>query len=112
MKKLLATTMLAGGLMASPAFAQMSSEDMSCADFVAMDSSGQMEAMKSMAGGMASDAMKSSDMASDAMKSGDMKSGDMASGDMDVTADDVVSACADHPDMMVHDAVEQAKMAK
>ena len=111
MTKLLATTMLAGGLMAAPAFAQMSS-DMSCADFVAMDSSGQMEAMKSMAGGMASDAMKSSDMASDAMKSGDMKSGEMASGEMDVTADDVVGACTDHPDMMVHDAMEQAKMAK
>jgi hypothetical protein len=110
MKKFLATTMLAG-LMASPAFAQMSS-DMSCADFVAMDSSGQMEAMKSMAGGMASDAMKSSDMASDAMKSGDMKAGDMASGEMDVTADDVVSACADHPDMMLHDAMEQVKVAK
>jgi hypothetical protein len=110
MKRLLATTMLAG-LMASPAFAQMSS-DMSCADFVAMDSSGQMEAMESMVGGMASEAMKSSDMASDAMKSGDLKSGEMASGEVEVTADDVISACADHPDMMVHDAVEQAKMAK
>jgi hypothetical protein len=105
MKTLLALTILSGVLVA-PAFAQMSSEDMSCADFTAMDSSGQMAAMDSMGSGMESDAM-----ASDSMKSDDMKSDDMASDDVTVTAESVAEACGEHPDMMVHDAIEQAKMA-
>ena len=111
MRTLLATTMLSS-MLAFPALAQMSWDDMSCPDFVAMDSSGQMEAMGSMASGMVSDSMEAM-KSDDATKSGDaMKFDDaMASGEMAPTAEDVAMAGADHPDMMVHDAVEQAKMA-
>ena len=107
MKTLLATTIFFS-LLAFPAFAQMSMDDMSCADFVAMDSSAQMEAMGSMGSGMESG--ESSDtMASDS-ESEEMKSEDMASGEMEVTAESVAEACADQPDMMVNDAIEKAKM--
>jgi hypothetical protein len=51
------------GVLISPAFAQMSADDMSCADFTAMDSSGQMAAVDKMGG-----TMKSGD--SGAMSSG------------------------------------------
>jgi hypothetical protein len=103
MKTLLATTILVASL-SVPAFAQMA-DDMSCTDFMAMDSSGQMQAMESMAGAMAGDAMMSSE--------GDaMKPDAMADDHMGVTADTVADACADHGDMMVQDAIEQAKMAK
>lgn len=109
MKTLLATTILVASL-SVPAFAQMA-DDMSCTDFMAMDSSGQMQAMESMAGAMAGDAMMSSE-GGDAMKS-DAMAGDAMAGDhMGVTADTVADACADHGDMMVQDAIEQAKMAK
>jgi hypothetical protein len=41
-----------------------------------------------------------------------MKSEDaMKSDDMEATAESVAQTCGDHPDMMVHDAIEQAKMA-
>jgi hypothetical protein len=59
---LLLMTILSGVLI-SPGFAQMSADDMSCADFTAMDSSGQMAAVDKMGG-----AMKSGD--SGAMSSG------------------------------------------
>lgn len=62
MRTLLLMTILSGVLI-SPAFAQMSADDMSCADFTAMDSSGQMAAVDKMGG-----AMKSGD--SGAMSSG------------------------------------------
>ena len=66
---------------------------------------------------MSSDAMSSDDMASGDMAAGDMAAGDMAAGDMaaeeaPLTAEKVAAACTDHPDMIVHDAVEQAKMAR
>jgi hypothetical protein len=61
-RTLLLMTILSGVLI-SPAFAQMSADDMSCADFTAMDSSGQMAAVDKMGG-----AMKSGD--SGAMSSG------------------------------------------
>jgi hypothetical protein len=35
----------------------------------------------------------------------------MAAEEAPLTAEKVAAACTDHPDMMVHDAVEQAKMA-
>ena len=62
MRTLLLMTILSGVLI-SPAFAQMSADDMSCADFTAMDSSGQMAAVDKIGG-----AMKSGD--SGAMSSG------------------------------------------
>ena len=62
MRTLLLMTILSGVLI-SPAFAQMSADDMSCVDFTAMDSSGQMAAVDKMGG-----AMKSGD--SGAMSSG------------------------------------------
>jgi hypothetical protein len=103
MKTLLATTILVGS-MAVPAFAQMA-DDMSCADFMAMDSSGQMAAMESMSGMTAGDKM---------MSEGDkaMKSDAMAEGGMEVTAETVAQGCEGHDDMMVTEVVEQAKMAK
>jgi hypothetical protein len=113
MRILLATTVLSS-MLTFPAMAQMASEGISCADFVAMDSSGQLKTLESMGSGMKSEgamqsegAMKSGDMASDAMKSGDaMESGARASGDpMPPTLDDLAKACADHPDMTVQDAM-------
>ena len=53
MRTLLLMTILSGVLI-SPAFAQMSADDMSCADFTAMDSSGQMAAVDKMGGAMKS----------------------------------------------------------
>jgi hypothetical protein len=102
-RTLLLMTILSGVLI-SPAFAQMSADDMSCGDFTAMDSSGQMAAVDKMGG-----AMKSGDsdaMSSDAMSSGDKASGEMASEMAPVTAESVAAACADHPDMTVHDAMK------
>ncbi len=106
MKTLLATTIVSGMLIA-PAFAM---SDMSCADFTAMDSSGQMAAMDSMSSGMksGSDAMASDANSSDKMASSDS----MGSDKMAVTAESVAQACAGQPDMMVHDAMEKAKMGK
>jgi hypothetical protein len=76
---------------------------MSCADFTAMNSSGQMAAVDKMGG-----AMKSGDsgaMSSDAMSSDDKASGKMASDRAPVTTQSVAAACADHPDMTVHEAM-------
>jgi len=125
MKNLLTTTILAGFLavpVVVPAFAA-SHEAMSCADFMALDSDGQMEAVHAMheaammdddMDDMASDDMKD-DMSDDDMASEDMKDGDdMASDDMmdeEMTDDDMsdtemVSAyCADHPDMTIADSM-------
>jgi hypothetical protein len=121
MKTLFAMTILSGVLV-SPAFAQMSAEDMSCADFTAMDPSAQMAAVSSMesrmeagssSGAMSPDRMESDAMRSeDSMKSEDgMKAHGMASGDKPVTAKSVAAACADHPDMTVHEAMDQGMMA-
>jgi hypothetical protein len=102
-RTLLLMTILSGVLI-SPAFAQMSADHMSCADFTAMDSGGQMAAVDKMVG-----AMKSGDsgaMSSEAMSSQDKASGNkMASDRAPVTAESVAAACADHPDMTVHDAM-------
>jgi hypothetical protein len=101
-RTLLLMTILSGVLI-SPAFAQMSANDMSCADFTAMNSSGQMAAVDKMGR-----AMKSGDsgaMSSDAMSSDDKASGKMASDRAPVTAQSVAAACADHPDMTVHEAM-------
>jgi len=89
MKSILVALALAGSL-AVPGLAQ-AMDDMSCADFTAMDSQGQMDAIASMEGGMAADGM----MAGDAMASDDMT---MA----------VATACTEHPDMMVGEAMKGA----
>lgn len=121
MKKLLTTTILAGFLavpVAVPAFAA-SHGALSCADFMAMDADGQMEAVHAMQEAammdddmddMASDDMKSDEMADDDMKDGDdMASDDMSGDDMmddDMSDVEMVSAyCADHPDMAITDSM-------
>lgn len=86
MKRILLALALAGSA-SLPAFAQsamMSGDTMTCADYTAMDSAGQMKAMEAMDSGMSAD---------DQMKSGEM----------------LVTACKDHPDMMVGDAMKMAK---
>lgn len=129
MNKLLATTLLASFL-AVPAFADSSAHDMTCGDYMAMDSGGQMGAVASMSDNMAadnmsadsmasddmaSDAMSSDDMASDAMSSDAMASEDMASDDMassdTAMSQKVADACADNPDMMVGDAMDSEMMS-
>ena len=113
MKKFLLASVMTAAF-AAPAFA----DDMSCADFMAMDADAQMKAVGMMAGDdmmaedMAGDDMKSDDMAADDLKSDDMASDDMAGDDMmaeDVTVDAVVAACGDDGAMMVEDAVMKAK---
>lgn len=106
MKKLLVTSFLAS-ILAFPAFAQMSSDDTTCADFIAMDASAQMEALTPPA----SDAMAPDAMASDKMADDKMAADPMAS-DMMATGESVAAVCADHPDMMLQDAMKQAMMAK
>jgi hypothetical protein len=100
MRALLAIT-LVSGVLAAPAFAQMSAGDMSCADFGAMDSSGQMAA----AGAMGS--MESGAMASGGMMSADTTSGSSA-GNMAPNIQTITTACDGHPDMMVRDAMKEA----
>lgn len=122
MKTFLMTTVFSG-LMAFPAFAQMS-DDMSCADFMAMDASAQMKAVMeadstasddmmaddAMAEDtMAEDAMAEDAMADDAMAEDDMMAkDDMMADEMAVSVESVAAICADNPDMMVHDAMMQA----
>ncbi len=78
------------GSAAAPAFAM---DDMSCADFSAMDAAGQMHAMSEMDEGMmGSGGMMASTDATDAMSPED-------------TTKAVASTCADHPDMMVGEAM-------
>ena len=95
MRILLAIAMSA--VMAAPVFAM---DDMSCADFMAMDNDAQTHALMEMQEGMSDGDSMSSDT------SGSMASDSMASDSM--AADDpsaVVQACTDHPDMMVGDAI-------
>ena len=86
MKRILLALAIAGSA-ALPAFAQstmMSGDTMSCADYTAMDSDGQMKAMETLDAGMSAD---------DQMKSGAM----------------LADACKDHPDLMVGDAMKMMK---
>jgi len=85
MTRILLALALAGSA-SLPAFAQstmMSGDTMSCSDYTAMDSAGQMKAMETMDAGMSAD---------DQMKSGEM----------------LASTCKDHPDMMVDDAMKMS----
>lgn len=117
MKKLLATTIFCGAL-AMPAFAQ--DETTTCAEFTAMDSMAQTEALASIqAGGVGSESTASVEGSTDDTASGTASGDTMAEATDDsmdgatagteVTASAVADACADNPDMLVVDAIEQAK---
>jgi hypothetical protein len=111
MKTLLMALVLTGA-MSFPAFAQMS-QDMSCADFMAMDADAQMNTLGQMAGdAMGADNMAADNMAADNMAADNMAADNMAAGDMKaedtVAAEAVTAICADNPDMMVGDAMMQA----
>jgi len=132
-KKILLACVLSG-TMAYPALAQMSSDDMSCADFMAMDASAQMDAIHGVSSGgmMAGDdnmagednmmadgdnmAGEDNMMAGgDKMAGGDNMAGEdnMMAGDDnmagEVTVEAVAKACASDPKMMLHDAMMQAQ---
>ena len=103
------------GTMSFPALAQdaMSADTMSCVDFTAMDSAGQMQAMAGMEmaaeGDMASEGTMAAegDMAAEGtMAEGDMASEEGMAAEGDITAA-VTAYCAEHPDMMVGDAMEE-----
>lgn len=85
------------GALAFPLMSQ-AMDDMTCADFTAMDAPGQMDAVSMMGDSMA---------AGDTMAPADA----MAGGDM-MAADEMTKAvsttCADHPDMMVGEAMKMA----
>ena len=121
----LAIAGLAGALLATPLFAQdaMSPASMTCADFMAMDPDGQMQALEAME--MASsDAMTAEgDMAAEGMMAGGedemAAEGEMAEGGhnaMMAEGDGMIeeqiaamtAACEGHPDMMATDAMMSA----
>jgi hypothetical protein len=78
------------GFASAPAFAM---DDMSCADYTAMDSAGQMQTMAMMEECMmASGGMMAAPDAADAMSPED-------------SAMAVASTCAEHPEMMLGDAM-------
>lgn len=88
---LLVMAVAAGGFAAAPVLAM---DDMSCADFTAMDAAGQAEAVATMEVGMGAMAPAGGMMAStEAMSPED-------------TAMEVATACAEAPDMMVGDAMK------
>ena len=104
MRNFVVALTLAGSL-ALPGLAS-AMDDMTCADFTAMDSKGQMETvgmMQHSEGGMAAGdnmAAGGTMAAGDNMAAGD---GMMASHDETMT---VTTACDDHPDMMLGDAMK------
>jgi hypothetical protein len=116
------------GVLAFPALAQDGGMAdpmiMTCAEFMALDSEGQMMAIEEMdlaAEEMATDMMMPEDMASDEMKPEQMGSGEMMSEGGSMMADDkmasdgtmmsedmvaaVLNACEGQPDKMVMDAM-------
>ena len=97
---------------AYPAFAEnhVDAGTLTCAQFAALNSDDQMEALHvltEMSGEMATDEMSSDAMESDdAMEPDDaMESDDAMAADVH-TLDAVLSNCAANPDMMAMDAVE------
>lgn len=91
-------TLATTAALSAPAWAMdaMSADKMSCADYSAMDSAGQMKAV----GMMQADHMQAGGSMS--------ASGKMATGDEAMMQ--AKSACAAHPDMMVGDAMKASKM--
>jgi hypothetical protein len=88
MKRILLAGAIAG-IAAAPVLAM---EDMTCADFTAMDAAGQAETIAMMEG-----------------DTGGMMA-DTAAMAPEETAAAVGEACADHPDMMLGEALEGAMM--
>lgn len=115
------TAVLVAGLAAAPAFAV---EDMTCADFAAMSPEEQTETVSMMMEGMPEGGMMAEDgmaeggmmaedggmMAEGAMEEGGMAEGGMMAGDA-MAAEDaarrVAAACAEHPDMMLGEAMRE-----
>ena len=86
------------GFASVPAFAM---DDMSCADFTAMDTAKQGETVSMMSGAEGT-------MQDDS--GGAMMATDDATADEDMTAK-VSAACAEHPDMMLGEAMQGAMSA-
>ncbi|MEO3433716.1 hypothetical protein [Inquilinus sp. CAU 1745] len=114
MKYLLVTAAAIGAFAAAPAFAASSSDGMAmtCEEFTAMDSDAQMEAlnMGAPADQMEGDTTGGADPGTmpDATGGGGEDSGDMTGStgvETSPTAADVVSACAENPEMTVEEAV-------
>ena len=109
------TAILVAGFAVAPAFAM---EDMTCADFTAMSLEEQTETVSMMDEGMAPEGGM---MAEDATDEGGMMAeeeageGEMAEGGMmaadsmaaEDTARRVASACAEHPEMMLGEAMHE-----
>jgi hypothetical protein len=95
MRGLVAVLALAGSLgLAPPGFAM---DDMTCADFSAMDAHGRMEAVTAVEGDMAA--------GGGMMAAGEgMMAADGTTPDARTEA--VTTACAEHPDMMLGDAMK------
>ena len=107
------TAILFAGCAAAPAFAM---EDMTCADFTAMSLDEQTETVSMMTegmaeggmmagGGMAEGGMMAEGATGEGMAEGGMMAGEsMAAED---TARRLASACAEHPEMMVGEAMHE-----
>jgi hypothetical protein len=121
----LAIAGLMGTLLASPLFAQdaMSAATMTCAEFMAMDPDGQMQAVQAMEAASSGGLMAEGEMAAEGMMTegegemaaeGEMAEGGdeamMAEGDgmMEEQIASISAACEGDPDMMAADAMMSA----
>ncbi len=101
MKRILPAIAICGALVA-PAFAdssQTSVENMTCKEFMAMDSAGQTKAVKSMHGQKSSDSTATSSEES-------MGSDNEGMATNETMVENVKSECEGQPDMMVTDVVD------
>ncbi len=109
------TAILVAGFAAAPAFAM---EDMTCADFTAMSLDAQTETVSMMSEGMAPEGgmmaegatAEGGTMAEEEAGEGGMAEGGMMAADAmaaEDTARRVASTCAEHPEMMLGEAVQQ-----
>ena len=109
------TAILFAGFAAAPAFAM---EDMTCADFTAMSLDEQAETVSMMTEGMASEGGMMAEggtaeggmMAEEETGEGGMAEGGMMAGEAmaaEDTARRVASACAEHPEMMLGEAMHE-----
>jgi hypothetical protein len=90
------------GFAAAPAFAM---EDMTCADFTAMSLQEQIETLSTMDEGMAPEGGMMAEEAGEGMAEGGMMAAeDMAAED---TARRLASTCAEHPEMMLGEAIDE-----
>ena len=109
------TAILVAGFAAVPAFAM---EDMTCAEFTAMSLDEQTETVSMMGEGMAPEGGMMAEgttaeggmMAEEEADEGGMAEGGMMAADAmaaEDTARRVASACADHPEMMLGEAMQE-----